>query len=135
MCLGVSCGGSPFALERGFPEHHPLVDSQGSAGGSSPQTSAIRVKSLQSCSTLSDPLDCGPPGSVCLLNRQAGSLALPPPGMPSSEPRCSLFSGVWVHARKTGPCNTTPSRVTSLVLRLCPRSRAQIFFRLLFISL
>ena len=75
------------------------------------QPEGVRAKSLQSCPTLCDPMDCTPPGSLsmgfsgkntgvgrhallqgiptcgsspcllCLLRWQAGSLLLVPPGL------------------------------------------------------
>ena len=41
----------------------------------------VRAKSLQSCSTLCDPMDCSPPGSMGFSRQEYWSgLPCPPPG-------------------------------------------------------
>lgn len=123
---GCPVAASLAAPRAWVPWAPPLGGFPWSAGGSPCKL----LPSVLSRSVVFDSLatpDCGPPGSVCLLNWEAGSLALLPPGKPSSKPRCLLFSGVWVHFENQDLVTQRPATLLPWVLQLCPRSKKYLF--------
>ena len=91
----------------------------------------MRAKSLQSCLTLSDPMDCGPPGSSVHGTLQARLLewcAMPPPGDlpdPETEPRSltsPALAGGFLTTSATWEAQVRPGSSLSLSQSGIPRS-------------